>query len=66
MLDLAGERAAGAHPYFTTPEHTRQAREILGDGPLLCGEQKVILTTDQDAARAAAHPQIDRYGALPN
>ena len=32
----------GAHPYLTTPEHTRLAREILGDGPLLAPEQKVV------------------------
>jgi probable F420-dependent oxidoreductase len=66
MLALAGERTAGAHPYFTTPAHTRQARDILGPDKLLCVEQKVILTTDEAAARAAAAPQIDRYGALPN
>ena len=27
MLDLAAERSLGAHPYFTTAEHTRFARE---------------------------------------
>ncbi|PTL60702.1 LLM class F420-dependent oxidoreductase [Paraconexibacter algicola] len=66
MLALAAERAAGAHPYFTTPEHTRRAREILGPDKLLCVEQKVILSTDEAAARAAAHQQTERYGALPN
>lgn len=66
MLALAGERTAGAHPYFTTPAHTREAREILGPDKLLCVEQKVILTTDESAAREAAHRQIVRYGALPN
>lgn len=66
MLALAGERTAGAHPYFTTVEHTRQARAILGPDKLLCVEQKVILTTDEAAARAAAAPQVERYGALPN
>jgi len=30
VLRLAGERTAGAHPYFVTPEHTRQARAVLG------------------------------------
>jgi len=66
MLELARDRSAGAHPYFTTPEHTRRAREILGPDKLLCVEQKVILTTDETAARAAAHQQTGRYGALPN
>ena len=39
VLRLSAERAAGAHPYLVTPEHTRQARQILGDGPLLAPEQ---------------------------
>ena len=34
MLRLAAERAAGAHPYLVTPEHTHRARAILGFGPL--------------------------------
>jgi len=34
MLTLARERSAGAHPYLVTPEHTRRARHLLGDGPL--------------------------------
>lgn len=28
MLKLSARRSAGAHPYLTTPEHTRQAREV--------------------------------------
>src|SRR4029450_10750187 len=35
MLGLAGERTEGAHTFFVTPEHTAQAREILGAEPLL-------------------------------
>jgi len=35
MLDLARDRAGGAHPYLVTPEHTRLAREVLGEGRLL-------------------------------
>lgn len=66
MLALARERSAGAHPYFTTPAHTRQAREILGPDKLLCVEQKVILTEDAAAARELAIAQTDRYGRLPN
>ncbi|OOK67419.1 hypothetical protein BZL30_7903 [Mycobacterium kansasii] len=30
MLKLSAERSAGAHPYLTTPEHTAQARELIG------------------------------------
>jgi probable F420-dependent oxidoreductase len=66
MLARARDRAAGAPPDFTTPAHTREAREILGPDRLLCVEQKVILTTDRTAALTAAGKQVARYGALPN
>ena len=60
VLALAAERSAGAHPYLTTPAHTRLAREILGDGPLLAPEQKVVVGTDPEAARALGRPAVDR------
>ena len=41
MLQLAATRARGAHPYLVTPDHTAQARETLGEGPLLLPEQTV-------------------------
>ena len=66
MLELARDRAAGAHPYLTTPEHTASAREVLGDGPLLAVEQAAVLTTDRDAWRAAAHSHLEIYTGLPN
>ncbi|MEO5723710.1 MAG: LLM class flavin-dependent oxidoreductase, partial [Ilumatobacteraceae bacterium] len=66
MLALAAEHADGAHPYWTTPEHTAEARRILGPDKLLCVEQKVVLSTDAAAARAAAITAIGVYAALPN
>src|SRR4029079_4319114 len=45
MLALARDAADGAHPYWTTPEHTARAREILGPDKLLCVEQKVVFST---------------------
>lgn len=66
MLALSADRARGAHPYLTTPEHTRQARETLGDGPLLLPEQGVLLTTDRDEARAIGTDWLRSYLALPN
>ena len=67
VLRLSAERAAGAHPYLVTPEHTRQARQILGDGPLLAPEQKVVLETDPDQARALARPRVQKpYLGLTN
>ena len=57
VLRLSAERSAGAHPYLVTPEHTRRAREILGAGPLLAPEQKVVLETDPERARAIGRPR---------
>ncbi|NYI88697.1 putative F420-dependent oxidoreductase [Amycolatopsis endophytica] len=58
VLKLSAERTAGAHPYLTTPEHTREARKVLGDGVLLAPEQKIVLETDPEKARATARPGI--------
>jgi probable F420-dependent oxidoreductase len=67
VLRLAAERTAGAHPYLVTPEHTRQARGILGTGPLLAAEQKVVLETDPDRARAVGRPRVrSPYLSLAN
>ncbi|GIU85398.1 MAG: LLM class F420-dependent oxidoreductase [Acidimicrobiales bacterium] len=66
MLRLAAERADGAHPYLVPPDHTRRAREILGEGPLLCVEQKVVLETDPDKARTTARRTLAMYLGLPN
>ncbi|WP_152690800.1 LLM class F420-dependent oxidoreductase, partial [Jiangella alkaliphila] len=65
-LRLAGERSLGAHPYLVTPEHTRLAREVLGDGPLLAPEQKVVLSTDENEVLRIAGPVVEFYLGLPN
>lgn len=54
MLELARDRAAGAHPYFVPVEHTRRAREILGEGKLLATEVTVVLEDDAESARRIA------------
>ncbi|MFG2400087.1 LLM class F420-dependent oxidoreductase [Streptomyces lydicus] len=66
MLELARDRAAGAHPYLVPTDHTARAREILGDGPLLAPEQAVVLETDPAKARAAARAHTRFYLDLPN
>ena len=66
MLGLAAEKANGAHPYFTTPEHTRQAREIMGPDAMLCVEQKVVLEPDANKARELARNIARIYTGLPN
>ena len=67
MLRLAAERTAGAHPYLVTTEYTRQARQLLGPGPLLATEHKAVLAADPEAARAIGRPWVHRpYLGLAN
>jgi len=67
VLGLARDRAAGAIPYLVPPEHTRQARAVLGPGPLLAPEHKVVLDTDPDRARALGRSRVQRpYLGLVN
>jgi probable F420-dependent oxidoreductase len=65
MLELARDRTAGAHPYFTPPEHTAFARQVLGPAPLLVPEIAVSLTPgDRGAAQARDYARF--YLQLPN
>jgi len=66
MLQLSAERGVGAHPYFTTPQHTAEARALLGAKPLIAPEIAVIFETDKDKARATARKFMSTYTRLPN
>ncbi|OBF24610.1 LLM class F420-dependent oxidoreductase [Mycobacterium sp. ACS4331] len=66
VLKLARDRSAGAHPYLTTPEHTAQARELVGNTVFLAPEHKVMLTTDAAAARELGREKVDFYLGLSN
>ena len=66
MMALSGELADGAHPYNVPPEHTAEARRILGTGKLLCPEVWVLLETDPAAARSAARQALAPYMRLDN
>lgn len=66
MLELSAELTAGAHPYLITPEHTAQARAILGPDGLLAPEQGVIPETDPARARELAREALVHYRRLPN
>ncbi len=66
MLELAAEKANGAHPYFTTPEHTAVAREAMGRDALLAPEQMVVLDTDPTEARRVGRAGMKIYLGLPN
>jgi probable F420-dependent oxidoreductase len=66
VLKLSAQRSAGAHPYLTTPEHTAQAREVIGNSVFLAPEHKVVLSTDSDEARAIGRETVDFYLNLSN
>lgn len=66
MLGLARDRAAGAHPYFVSVEHTARARGVLGEGPILAPEVTVILERDPTTARKLARTFTTGYLTLPN
>ncbi|MET7898804.1 LLM class F420-dependent oxidoreductase [Streptomyces mirabilis] len=66
MLELSRDRAAGAHPYLVTPEHTERARTTLGPLPLLAPELAVVLESDPSRARAIARTYTEYYLTLPN
>ena len=66
MLELSRDRTSGAHPYLVTPDHTAQAREILGPDKLLAPEQGIVLESDPARARELARQALGIYQNLPN
>ena len=66
MLQFAAERTLGAHPFFAPPENTRRSREIMGEGAWLCPEQKVLLESDPEKARARARQAMAGPLTMPN
>jgi probable F420-dependent oxidoreductase len=66
VLKLSAARAAGAHPYLTTPEHTAEARKLLGPDAFIAPEHKVVLTTDADKARSVGRKALEIYLNLTN
>src|SRR3954471_5370312 len=61
VLELAAKRSAGAHPYLTTPEHTAQAHNLIGNTVFLAPEHKVVLTRDAAQAREIGRKTVDFY-----
>lgn len=70
VLRLAADRSAGAHPYLTTPEHTAEARKLIGPDVFLAPEHKVVLTDGSaeaaEEARAIGRQTVDFYLNLSN
>jgi probable F420-dependent oxidoreductase len=66
VLELSAQRSAGAHPYLTTPEHTAQARELIGNTVFLAPEHKIVLTENVDEAREIGRKTVEFYLGLSN
>jgi probable F420-dependent oxidoreductase len=66
VLRLAADRTAGAHPYLVTPDHTSQARELIGSDALLAPEQHVVLDPDIARGRELARSALQYYLDLRN
>ena len=66
MCQLATDRTQGIHPYFTPVAHTAEIRALVGPDTFLVPEQMVILTDNEDEARAIAAANAQRYLAMPN
>jgi len=66
MLELARDRAEGAHPYLVTPEHTALARRTLGPDKVLVTEQAVVLSGDREVVLRRGRAHLAIYLQAPN
>ena len=66
MLRLSAERSLGTHPYFVPVEHTRFARQLLGDGVLVAPEVACVPDTNAERGRAKARKYAALYLGLRN
>ncbi|KUI16811.1 LLM class F420-dependent oxidoreductase [Mycobacterium sp. GA-1285] len=66
VLKLSAQRSAGAHPYLTTPQHTGEARNLLGPTVFIAPEHKVVLARDAEASREIGRQTVDFYLNLSN
>jgi probable F420-dependent oxidoreductase len=66
MLDLCADRSLGTLTYFTPVEHTRFARERVGENALVATELACVLDVDDDRARATARRYAELYLGLRN
>ena len=65
LLRLAAKRADGANTYLMPPEHTRQAREILGADKRLNVVVPSCLCDDASVGRRVGRKAISLYLPLP-
>ncbi len=61
MATLAGERTAGAYPYFTTVPHVREVRANAGPEAFIAADMPVALAADLPSAREIADRHLTYY-----
>jgi probable F420-dependent oxidoreductase len=66
MLDLSAQRSLGTLTYFSPVEHTRFARERVGESALVAPELACVVDTDTDRARTKARSYAELYLGLRN
>jgi probable F420-dependent oxidoreductase len=66
MVALAGEKTAGAYPYFTTVAHIRLVRAELGPEPFLAADMPVVLAPDLATARVIGNRHLLFYLGADN
>ncbi|MBB5168479.1 TIGR03620 family F420-dependent LLM class oxidoreductase [Mycobacterium sp. AZCC_0083] len=66
VLQLSRDKTAGALPYFTTVEHTKKARQVLGPDRTLSVAQLITASPDRDANRAVVRDHSKLYLGLQN
>ncbi|CAG4901961.1 MULTISPECIES: TIGR03620 family F420-dependent LLM class oxidoreductase [Acidithrix] len=66
MIALAAEKTDGILTYFVPPEHTAEAKSVMGNRGTLCVEQAVLLESDPIRAREIGRAHTAIYIGLPN
>ena len=66
MLELSVRRSLGTLTYFVPVEHTRFARECIGEHALIATELACVVDADADRARAKARSYANLYLGLRN
>jgi probable F420-dependent oxidoreductase len=66
MLEVVRDAADGAQPYFMPVEHTRAAREIIGDQKWLSPVLSYVAATADNAARDRARTHMRIFLKMPN
>jgi probable F420-dependent oxidoreductase len=66
MLQLAGERTLGAHPYLAPASTTAEARSLVGDDALLAQSLLVVISDDDQELLSIGRKAIEIYLTLPN